>query len=417
MSEDTGFGTPKHTSGKSTFPEALKDGSQEHRILPPILNQKDSGKYVQEHTCHYGYGIKLQGNDKERPNPFYCVEVGRWADGKFVVTQECPECRAIKMVKTQKERVEAQMKEESKTEGEITTAVESYTDWLRKHNRDFKQYVNVRDSTGRYFTAKYPQKSVWKVIKAFIEQYKARKVPIDAIAASQGLLFRITRSGKGFKTEYAVEVVTEEVINNGQVVEGATKYKLAPLTADDARKAQESCMDIGDVGIRRLSVEQVARLVAAKGDQAVIAAIFSASDPTKQVTQDDEREEEEDHDPLAEAGKAAPVIAPAPVVAPVTQKPTQEPAKEDLIAQARALLAKAKDLPAVVSPTATPVHAAPVVAPVIRDLTKTPAPVISPVTIDGAFVPVAPAPVSTPAPTPSATGDSAEAAFLAQFAM
>lgn len=404
---DNGFGAPKHSSDRKTFPEGPKEGSTEIRILPPILNQRESGKYVQDHTCHYGHGTKLQGSDKERPNPFYCVEQGKWVSGKFVTTQECPECQSIKLVKNQKERIEASMKAEGHTEAAIAEKVAPLTAWLRKHNRDFKQYVNVKGADGRYFTMKLPQKDVWKRIKAYIEEYKARKVPYDAIAASQGLWFRVNRSGKGFKTDYSVEIVTEEVIINGVVVPGATKPKSGPLTMDDAKKASESCMDIGDVGIRRLSVEQVQRLVAAKGDQAVIAAIFEGSDAVEPVSGSvDSEQSPEDVATASVTPPAAPAPAPVAPVAPVVTAPAAPaPIPEDTIARARALLESAR----------TPAPAAPAVTLVVPPPNPA-APVPTPA------VPVAVQQLVADKPTPApveavASTSAAEQSFLDQFKM
>jgi hypothetical protein len=398
---DNGFGAPKHSTDRKTFPEGPKEGSTEFRILPPILVQRESGKYVQEHTCHYGYGTKLEGSDKERPNPFYCVEQGKWVSGKFVVTQECPECQAIKLVKNQKDRIEAQLKSEGASKDAIEEATKSLSPWLRKHNRDFKQYVNVKDAAGRFLTMKLPQKDVWKVIKKHIEEFKARKIPYDAIAASQGLWFRVNRSGKGIKTEYSVEVVTEDVIVAGQVVPGASKPKSGPLTAEDAKKASESCMDIGDVGIRRLSIEQVQRLVASKGDQAVIAAIFQSSDPVGQQHPGSTDSEQSPED--IAAGPVTPSAAPAPV-APVAPVVTASAVPEDVVARARAMLSSATPAAAPAAPAApaaapaAPAAAAPTpVPPAVQDLVKD-----------------KPTPPAAPPPAPATT--AAEQSFLDQFA-
>ena len=271
-----GFGTPKHSSSGASFAQGLKDGAQEHRIVPPIKNQRSTGKYFKDHTCHYGYSTKRKNSDKELPNPFYCVEEGKFVGGEWVTLQECPECREIKRYKGEKDSILAQMKDRPKSEQEA--AVDVFEKWLRKHNRDYKMYVNVKMADGKFATYKYPSKEVWKKVKAEIDAYKSRHQPIDAVDASQGLWFRIFRSGKGFNTEYKVEVVTEQVVVEGRVIPGASQPKLAPLTAQDAKDAAEQCMDLDDVGIRRLSLEQVKRLVESKGDPGVVSVIFSSDD-------------------------------------------------------------------------------------------------------------------------------------------
>lgn len=412
MSEVEGFGDPKHGTDRKGFPEALKDGDNFHRCLPPILSQRETGKYVRDHTCHYGYGIKTRSG-KDIMNPFYCVEEGKFISGKFVVLERCPECDEIARIKAEVEAIEADMKRAHASDADISAATKSQAEWLRKHNRDFKYYVNVKSADGRYFTVKYPSKKVWKVIESLIQKYKSQRIPIDAIAASQGLWFRITRSGKGFGTDYAVEVVMEDVIINGQVVEGAQKPKLGSLTAEDAKKAGENCLDLGDVGIRRLSREQVARLVSSGGDPTVIAAIFQASDDTASVRQERPEPEERPEPTPAPAGspeplRAAPIIQPAPAPAetvkasapPVTAPPAAgNAAQMELVRQARALMEQARAM-GVPAPTAT-------------QPTPTPAPVVQPTPTPPPQPKPAPAPTPTPTPTPASV--QGEEAFLSQF--
>jgi hypothetical protein len=344
------WGNPVHTQERKAFPEGPKKGENVHRILPPLLNQKESGKYVISHTCHYGYGLKREGSDKEFPNPFYCVEEGQWVNGKFVVTQECPECKLIAFVKGQRDAIVAKMKDAQESKDAIAKATESHEKWLRKHNRDFKQYVNVMDISGRFFTAKYPGKEVWKKVKAFIEEYKGRSIPIDAVAANQGLWFRIVRSGDGFKTEYSVNVVTEDVVVNGQVVPGAQQPKKAPLTREHYEKAKASCMDLADVGIKRLSIADVERLARSKGDPAIIEAVFASSqkaEPKKTTAPVEESPIAEE--PERDVPDASPAAAPAAtqtIDLDVPSKPVTAPpvaaSSQDLLAQARALMEAAK---------------------------------------------------------------------------
>jgi hypothetical protein len=415
MSDIEGFGTPKHGTDRKGFPESLKDGVQEHRILPPILLQRESGKYVKDHTSHYGYGTKMNNSDKEMPNPFYCVEEGKFVAGKFVVLQECPECQEIKRIKSERDAIVADMKRAGNSDAEIGQATESHEKWLRKHNRDFKYYVNVKDAAGRFFTVKYPSKDVWKVIDGLISQARQQHIPIDAISPSQGLWFRITKSGKGFKTEYKAELVMEEVVHNGQVIPGAMKPKLGPLTADDAKKAGESCLDLSDVGIRRLAYEQVARLVSSKGDPAVIQAIFADSDKLNSSTT--QRGDAYVEAPIQPRSAPVQAPAPAPVVAPpaapVATAPSA-PTQAQLLAQAQALLAQAGVN--VTFPTAAP--AAPVAAPTPSVAAPTPPAPVAVTSPPPAPVVQAP-PQAAPAAAPAATvaTDAQANAWMSQFAL
>lgn len=432
MSETvSGFDEPKYTSGRKGFPESLKDGAQELRILPSM---DGTGEFVRTHTCHYGYGTKMSNSDKEIPNPFYCVEEGKFVAGKFVVLAECPECREIRRIEGEKQAIEVDMKRKGASEEEIRNGTDSQTRWLRKHNRDFKYYVNVKDATGRFFTVKLPSKKVWKPIMSIIERYRARKYPIDAIAASQGLWFRVTKSGKGFGTDYAAELVTEEVYVPGQAP--SESAKLGPLTADDARKAKESCcIDLQNVGINRLTREQVARLVESRGDPNIVQAIFAASQVvTSDITTRGDREVEEEYRaptsyvPAASAPvpQSEPPSAPAPAPAAAPSRPevpesqlmsalaaecaTMTPS--EMMDRVRAIMAKSAlnqqkkseaPAPAILPPPA------PAPAPA-----ATPAPVVS-TTPPPVQAPAAPPAAKVPAPTAGATSLTPEQAFMAQF--
>lgn len=401
------WGNPVHQDERKSFPEGPKKGENQHRILPPMLSQKESGKYNVSHTCHYGYGLKREGSDKEFPNPFYCVEEGTWVNGKFVVTQECPECKLIAFVKGQRDTIATQMKNEGKSKDDIFKATEAHEKWLKKHNRDFKQYVNVMDAAGRFFTAKYPSKEVWKKVKTLIEQYKSARIPIDAVAANQGLWFRIVRTGEFRQTEYTVEVVMEDVVVNGQVVPGAQQPKKAPLTAEHYKKAKASCMDLADVGIKRLSIADVARLVKSKGDPQVVAAIFASSQKvtpaastpvTAEESPIDRDDEPSAPPPVAAAPAPAPLSLDAPTT-PVTAPSKPAESQEDLLAQARALMERAKSL----SQSGPNVQqTAPASSPTPKAETK---PEPKPTT--------PPAPKAEPKPEPATS--SAQDVFLAQF--
>jgi cell division protein FtsL len=161
--------------------------------------------------------------------------------------------------------------------------------------------------------------------------------------------------------------------------------------------------------IRRLSVEQVQRLVASKGDQATVAAIFEGSDPTAQVAGESfDREESPEDIAAGPVTTPAPTVpaASAPVAPVVTAPPAATETKEDIVARARALMEKAKNLPSA-APAAAPAPApAPTPAPAPK---PAPAPAVSDLVKD-------PPPTPPPPPAPAATS-GAEQDFLKQFEM
>ena len=334
---------PQHQSNFKPFPQSPKDGEQEHRILPGIHTQ--GGMYHKGWAIHYGAMKKV--GDKTIPMPFICVEEVEWVAGEKTITRPCAACNDNKAKKQWVDAQTAKMTEAGASKEEIAEKLKKQLEWVRNHNRSFGEYVNVKDSSGKYFTARYPSKEVWKKVQEFVQKYAKLAKPIDAVKASQGLWFRITRSGKGqYNTEYKVEVVMEDVVKDGETFQ---RPKLAPLTPDDAAKAKAGCYDLNDLGFKVLTPDQVTELVQSKYDDSVIKRLWASSANNHTTASEPAPEAQE-----ATKAPAAATQPPAPKVeapAPAPKAPAPSPEVEAAKAQAR-IAALQAEMSALVAKTA-----------------------------------------------------------------
>ena len=371
-----GFGKPKNTTTFKATPKSIQEGKPLCvRILPPILSCENEGIWSLPYAQHFGFSIKNPANpSKDIYYTFHCLEQVKWIDNKKVVVKPCAECEKIKEISNTIDCRKADLLKEGKTEEEINEILRPLMNWTKAHNRDFKHYVNVKDASGEYYTLRLTNE-LKKKVDAINKKLAEGKRPIDAIDAEQGVYFIFSRTGKGmFNTKYDVEVAKEEFEQNGEVFE---RIKLAPLTDADCDRAEQSCCDLRDVGIRTLTAEKIQMLVDSKGNEETIKAVFSSSEKTREPVE----EAVEEIDPAAIKREAAAVVAKkaaaaakadaeavalaktkAAEAAKVIEVPAEVQEEDDDIAQAMAALEAAKARKA----AAKTVQVAPVAAPVAK---------------------------------------------------
>lgn len=274
-----GFGTPKYGNKMRPIPKELlgkEGGSITFRILPPILTCLETGEWAVSHTQHFGYDTPNPSDPSKRIyHVFYCVEVIRWENGERVTVQFCPECEKIKSNYNDWVARKAQMEQLGKSAEEIAETLRPLSEWLKRHNRDFKWYINIKDASGGYSTRKVAGKYIKKPIDAIVKKFREKQTPWDPIAAHQGLWFTATKVGQKLSSEWTLEVQTEDRVIDGETL---SKPKSAPLTEQDANEAEKLCCDLHDVGIRQLSYDKVKTLVDSGGDAQVIKALFGAAE-------------------------------------------------------------------------------------------------------------------------------------------
>jgi hypothetical protein len=277
------WGTPRFGSDRKPYPQALKDGDNIHRVLPPIHTAADKGVWASPCATHTCSTPKAGGDGKKRNwYTYFCVEKVTFSNGEKIVTQRCAKCDEIAAKKAEYEALQADVKQQVKdgvlSKQAASETLKPYVNWFKRNSRDFKYNVNAKLQDGTFGTFKYPA-GVKKDIETIAEKFGKLRVPWSPILAHQGLWLNIVKTpadktGSGFP-EYKAEVVQDEVVKDGDTF---MLPKKAPLSEEDYNAALEKCLDLNDVGYRKLTPEQVQAIVDANEEPEILDAIFKQSD-------------------------------------------------------------------------------------------------------------------------------------------
>ena len=196
------LGTPKYEQSKKNFFTFKKNQNTFIlRVLPPMGNLADSGKWSLYHRVEFGY----TGTDGKL-RPFLSPRVVNYG-GMVEVESEAHKRREA--IKTQ----QAQAKKSGNS-----NLVEQCTKMLQKYNQDAKHHMNVIDLQGNVGLFKLGHKG-FQELKAEVDRLRSEGV--DPIGIDNGRFFVFSRSGMGRDTLYTVtEYKQKQEITtpNGKVV-------------------------------------------------------------------------------------------------------------------------------------------------------------------------------------------------------
>lgn len=316
------FGVAKLTGGSKFF--APEDGDNEFRVAPPVKQHRHDGVWFVKYNLHYGYTIP-NPKDAEKPfgKPFLCIEQKNWDTG--MITQECPECTLIrerlKALEAEIDRrKQALMKngmDEAAALDQAGKSVQSLKRWFRDHNIDRRYYMLAKDGTNTWGILKL-KKTALDAMKAALGKY-TKKTGKDGFDPKDGIWVSISRTGEKLDTKYAAEVAMEDVGG------GNLRYKLGPLTPNDAQAIQ-NLPDLDSIFSKQvLSYDQIKLLAGSDNNPAVTTKIFKRG-----------AEEEVDAPAVSTNGaKTTQTPVAPPPVAPVVDP--KAAAKAALLAQIAAL--------------------------------------------------------------------------------
>lgn len=173
----------------------LKDGEQAYRILPPLGDLADSGRWSVFHSVHYGYKT-LDGKQK----PFLSSEVRNRKNNMVEVPDAAKE-----RITTLKTELEKAQKIGNKAALEKLNPLVGPTGM---YNLDNNHYMNVIDAQGNIGILKLRHKAKL----ALDMQIKALNAEgVDPLSLENGRFFVFTRSGMGRDTTFAVKVLKEKI--------------------------------------------------------------------------------------------------------------------------------------------------------------------------------------------------------------
>ena len=186
MTDEVKLGKPKYEQNKKHYFSFGKDKNLFIlRVLPPMFNLADEGKWSLYHRVEFGH----VGTDN-RMKPFLSPRVVNY--DKMVEVESESHTRRV--------TVNAQM-EAAKAAG--NKAVEQQCNaFLRKYNQDAKHYMNAVDLNGTVGLFKIGHKG-FQALKVEID--RLRSEGCDPIGVENGRFFVFSRSGKGRDTLYTVQ--------------------------------------------------------------------------------------------------------------------------------------------------------------------------------------------------------------------
>ena len=291
----------------------LKDGEQAYRILPPIGELADQGRWSVFHSVHYGYK-STDGKQK----PFLSCEVKNRKNGMIEVADAAKD-----RIVTLKAKYEEAKKAGNKV---AVDALEPLVGATGMYNQDNNHYMNVIDAQGNIGILKIRHKAKL-ALEAEIKQL--HNDGVDPLSVENGRFFVFTRTGMGRDTTFGVKILKEKLKVDGV---GVVERDVVHVLDDDTINRLEA--EAGQLAkiFKSLTAEEVKQIVDGSdlktGVSPILDTIFGKAQAA--VVADDSaaeaEEAEETEAPEAQVvAVTAPVVAsaPAPVTAPVTATVTK----------------------------------------------------------------------------------------------
>jgi hypothetical protein len=284
----------------------LKDGEQAYRILPPLGELADQGRWSVFHSVHYGY---KSSDGKQKP--FLTCEQKDRKTGEVQV----PDAAKDRIT-----NLKAKLEDAKKTGNKAAIeALDPLVGATGMYNLDNNHYMNVIDAQGNIGILKIRHKAKL-ALEAEIKALNADGV--DPLSVEDGRFFVFTRTGTGRDTTFGVKVLKEKMKVEGMArpVEQEVIHVLDDQTI--ARLGSEA----GELNkiFKSLTAEEVRQVVEASdlktGISPVLDRLFGSKTQAAAVVEDDA-------DADCDAVGTAEDVASAPVVATPAPAPAAAPAK------------------------------------------------------------------------------------------
>jgi hypothetical protein len=177
----------------------LKNGEQAFRILPPLGELADQGRWSIFHSVHYGY----KGTDGKQ-KPFLSCEVKNRKNGMIEVADAA---------KDRITNLKAKLDEAKKTGNKaVVDALDPLVGSQGMYNLDNNHYMNVVDAQGNIGILKIRHKAKL-ALEAEIK--KLENEGVDPLSVDNGRFFVFTRTGMGRDTTFSVRVLKEKLTVQG----------------------------------------------------------------------------------------------------------------------------------------------------------------------------------------------------------
>lgn len=242
----------------------LKDGESTFRILPPLGDLADEGRWSVFYKVHYGYK-----NTKGKLRVFQSSLV----KNRKTKMVEVPDA-AVERIETLKAKLE-----EAKATGNkamVEKLGKLVSGQKPMYNLDSNHYLNVVDSQGNIGILKLRHRAK----QALDEEIKAlREKGIDPLSVDNGRYFVFRRSGTGLDTTFTVRVLKEKISIEG--VGEVERDVVHKLNSELISRLGEEAAQLNKL-FKEVSAEDIKRIVESSdlltGQSPVIDELFDNRD-------------------------------------------------------------------------------------------------------------------------------------------
>lgn len=283
----------------------LKDGESTFRILPPLGDLADEGRWSMFYKVHYGYK-----NTSGKLRVFQSSLVTN-RKTKMVEVPDAADQR-IKDLRAKLEEAKA-----SGNKAVVERLGKLVSGAKPMYNVDSNHYLNVIDTQGNIGVLKIRHRAK---VALDVQIKKLREKGTDPLSVDNGRFFIFTRSGAGIDTSFAVEVKQEKLQVDG--VGEVSRETVHKLSDELISRLSAEAAELGKL-FKALSAEDIERIVKSSdlltGQSPVIDELFDAKPDSATVadTSDEEYPDEEEETPAAAASATtATVSQPVAVVEP-----------------------------------------------------------------------------------------------------
>ena len=285
----------------------LKDGEQAYRILPPLGELADQGRWSVFHSVHYGY---KSSDGKQKP--FLTCEVKNRKTGMIEVADAA---------KDRITSLKAKYDEAKKTGNKaVADKLEPLVGAKGIYNLDNNHYMNVIDAQGNVGILKIRHKAKL-ALEAEIKRLNADGV--DPLSVDNGRFFVFTRTGVGRDTTFGVKVLKEKLtVPNVGVVERDVVHVL------DEETINRLGAEAGELNkiFKSLTAEEVKQIVDGSdlmtGVSPALDKFFGKSNGAAQAVSDDAAAEEAEAEETQATAPTPTVSTQATPVAQTVTTPT-----------------------------------------------------------------------------------------------
>ena len=336
----------------------LKDGESTFRILPPLGELADDGRWSMFYKIHYGYK-----NTKGKLRIFQSSLVKNRKSGMVEVPDAADQ--RIKDLKAKLEQAKSSgNKQATETLGKLVSGQKPM------YNLDSNHYMNVMDTQGNIGVLKLRHRAKTALD---VQIKKLREKGIDPLSVDNGRFFVFTRSGMGLDTSFQVDIQQEKLTVQG--VGEVNRDVVHKLSDELIGRLGEEAAELGKL-YRALSADDIQRIVdttdLSTGQSPVIDELFDTkaegSGGATDEGDDGEYDDDSSEDSSSKAAVATSSTAVADAQAAVTTK-SKADAQEKALAEAKVANEAAKAKAAAETAATTTTAANQTTAEVVGNMT------------------------------------------------